>query len=339
LVINPTISITISGSANFGGRPVTIKSDATGTGTIGQVTGTLTGATNVTVERYIPNKRSWRALTAPVSTATSINANWQEGGTNNGINGFDIWSPTPGSGITTGGSSYSLLQYNSGSDSWIGIAATDGASSMMNGDKNKPFMAFVTGPYGSGNITNNLAAATTIRATGTILTGTKTYASASGQYSFIGNPYASPLNLTTMLASNTSFGGNIWVWDANVAGDYSVGTYNLFDNGTYSNISSNPNISGAQIQSGQAFFVKQSKKRTKVLLLTMLFLEMLHLLNYCVWEFTNKPTMNGLVETELWQYFYRMPKPTKQLTKYPMVQKTLLSLKTQNCLPASITCR
>jgi hypothetical protein len=258
LTINPTSVITISGTADFGGRPVTIKSDATGTGTIGQVTGTLTGATNVTVERYIPNKRSWRALTAPVSTATSINANWQEGGTSNGINGFDIWSPTPGSGITTGGSSNSLLQYDSGSDSWIGIAATDGASSMMNGDKNKPFMAFVTGPYGSGNITNNLAAATTIRATGTILTGTKTYASASGLYSFIGNPYASPLNLTTMLASNTSFGGNIWVWDANVAGDYSVGTYNLFDNGTYSNISSNPNISGAQIQSGQAFFVKQS---------------------------------------------------------------------------------
>ncbi len=258
LTINPTSVITISGTADFGGRPVTIKSDATGTGTIGQVTGTLTGATNVTVERYIPNKRSWRALTAPVSTATSINANWQEGGTNNGINGFDIWSPTPGSGITTGGSSNSLLQYDSVNNSWIGIAATDGASSMMNGDKNKPFMAFVTGPYGSGNITNNLAAATTIRATGTILTGTKTYASASGQYSFIGNPYASPLNLTTMLASNTSFGGNIWVWDANVAGVYSVGTYNLFDNGTYSNISSNPNISGAQIQSGQAFFVKQS---------------------------------------------------------------------------------
>ena len=27
---------------------------------------------------------------------------------------------------------------------------------MMNGDKNKPFMAFVTGPYGTGNITREM---------------------------------------------------------------------------------------------------------------------------------------------------------------------------------------
>jgi hypothetical protein len=44
-----TLSIPAGGEANFGGKLVTFKSDATGTGQLGLVAGTLTGATNVTV--------------------------------------------------------------------------------------------------------------------------------------------------------------------------------------------------------------------------------------------------------------------------------------------------
>jgi hypothetical protein len=263
LTINSASTLTIAGTADFGGKAVTIKSDATGNGAIGQVTGTLSGATNVTVERYIPAKRSWRALTAPVTMATSINANWQQGGTANTTNGFDIWDPNGGTGIITGGVGSSLLEYSSSANTWSGITNTTAASSMMTGSVNKPFMAFVTGPYGSNNIATG-AAVTTLKATGTLLTGDKTYATTANKYAFIGNPYASPLNLTAMLNNTSnataSFGGNVWVWDANVLGTYSVGTYNLFDfaASNYSNTSNNANISGAQIQSGQAFFVKST---------------------------------------------------------------------------------
>ena len=263
LTIAPGKTLTIAGTANFGGKAVTIKSNATGNGAIGQVTGTLSGATNVTVERYIPAKRSWRAITAPVTMATSINANWQEGGTANTSNGFDIWDSNGGTGIITGGVGSSLLEYNSSANTWTGITNTTAASSMLNGSVNKPFMAFVTGPYGSNNVATG-AAVTTLRATGTLLTGDKTYATTANKYTFIGNPYASPLNLTAMLNNTSnataSFGGNVWVWDANVLGTYSVGTYNLFDfaASNYSNTSNNANISGAQIQSGQAFFVKST---------------------------------------------------------------------------------
>ena len=263
LTINSASTLTIAGTANFGDKAVTIKSNATGNGAIGQVTGTLSGATNVTVERYIPAKRSWRAITAPVTMATSINANWQEGGTANTTNGFDIWDPNGGTGIITGGVGSSLLEYSSSANTWTGITNTTAASSMLNGSVNKPFMAFVTGPYGSNNVATG-AAITTLRATGTLLTGDKTYATTANKYAFIGNPYASPLNLTAMLNNTSnataSFGGNVWVWDANVLGTYSVGTYNLFDfaASNYSNTSNNANISGAQIQSGQAFFVKST---------------------------------------------------------------------------------
>jgi hypothetical protein len=121
-------------------------------------------------------------------------------------------------------------------------------------------MAFVTGPYGSNNVTIG-ATATTIRATGALFTGNQPYANTANQYTFIGNPYASPLNLTSMLndTDNAAFAGNIWVWDANATGENTVGTYNLFNNGTYTNITSNPVVtSGTQIQSGQAFFVKSA---------------------------------------------------------------------------------
>ena len=260
LTINPGKILTIAGTADFGGNSVILKSDATGTGSIGTISGTLNNATNVTVERYIPAKRAWRALTSPVNTTSSISANWQENGTGNSTNGFDIWANSGGTGILTGGSGSSLLSYNSSDNSWSGVTDTTTSNSLLSGSVNKPFMAFVTGPFGSNNVTSG-ASATTIRATGALFTGNQTYVNTATQYTFIGNPYASPLDPALLLADtdNAAFGGNIWVWDANATGLNSVGTYNLFNNGTYANVTSNPAITtGTQIQSGQAFFVKST---------------------------------------------------------------------------------
>ena len=264
-VFGPQAVLNITGgTTDFNNRPVTLQSTVAGTARIGTISGTLSGATNVTVERYIPAKRAWRALTAPVSTTTSILANWQEDGTGNSTNGFDIWSLAGGNGLSTGGG-FSLLEYNSSANSWTGITATNGIGSMLNGDKNKPFMAFVTGPYATGNITNGLATATTLRAKGTLLTGTKTYATTGTQYTFIGNPYASSLNLTAMLADTdnlTDFSNGIWIWDA--SGNASVGSYNFFDKtaNAYTDVITNPIIATAEIQSGQAFFVQSAADAT-----------------------------------------------------------------------------
>ena len=264
LNVNGVITVTDGTLASDGN--ITLKSSANGTAQVAAIGtgGAITG--NVTVERFIPAKRAWRALTAPVNTTNSIFANWQENGANsgagNGVNGFDIWMPAGGNGLTAGGSSNSLLEYNSASNTWTGITATNGSNSMMNGNKNKPFMAFVTGPYGSGNISSN-SAATTLRATGSLFTGNQSYTTTAGKYTFIGNPYASPLDLSVMMNTSenatASFEGNVWVWDANASGLNAVGTYNLYTSGTYTNLTSNPVVSaGTQIQSGQAFFVKST---------------------------------------------------------------------------------
>ena len=263
---NLTNKLTVtSGSLNTAGL-LTLKSTECCTAYVAPVLSTETTpiSGNVTVERYISAKRAWRALTAPVNTTTSIFANWQQNGTGNSANGLDIWMPSGTNGLTAGGAGNSLLEYDSANNLWTGITATNGTSSMMSGSKNKPFMAFVTGPYGTNNITSG-ATATTLKATGALLTGTQTYATAAGKYAFIGNPYASPLSLISMLADTdnaTNFSNGIWIWDSNATGGNSVGTYNLFTSGVYTNLTSNVLIESAEIQSGQAFFVQSAINTT-----------------------------------------------------------------------------
>ena len=258
--------IVASGATLTTGDFLTLKSDPNGTASVGNSAGTISG--NVTVERYIPSKRAWRALTAPVigSTNNSVFYNWQNNGTIVSNTGVEIWSNGSGlSGVTSGGIGSSLLTYDSVSNNWSGVTNTN-TTPLFSSNLNNPFMVFVTGPYGSTNITGGQGI-TTLKATGQLITGEKTYATIANKYTFIGNPYACPLDLSALLNNShnatASFGGNIWVWDANATGLNSVGTYNLFNNGTYANVTSNPAITtGTQIQSGQAFFVKSNDGAT-----------------------------------------------------------------------------
>jgi hypothetical protein len=267
LTISPTSTLTVTGPANFGGKAVTIKSDNSGSGAIGQVTGTnLTGATNVTVERFIPGKRAWRALTAPVigNTNNSIFYNWQNNGTFRAGVGVELWSSIGGNGMGTGPSN-SILKYNNSgtTGAWDAITNTN-SNYLFDANINNAYMVFVTGPYAttSTNLSSGFAD-TTLKATGQLITGTKTYLNLpSGVHTLIGNPYASPLSPSLLLNDNSSsFGNNLWVWDASAAGNYSAGAYNIYEKlaNTYTNITnSDPFATSPDIQSGQAFFVKAS---------------------------------------------------------------------------------
>ena len=116
---------------------------------------------------------------------------------------------------------------------------------------NNAFMAFVTGPFGSSNISSG-ATATTLKANGTLITGSQTYLNlSSNEYKFLGNPYASPISPSAILTDNANF-TNIWVWDPQLG---SYGGYVVYSGSAYSNVSGSY-TSGQPIQSGQAFFVK-----------------------------------------------------------------------------------
>lgn len=267
LTINSGKTITISGAADFGGKPVLIKSDSNGSGAVGPVLGTLIGATNVTVERFIPSKRAWRALTSPVISTTnnSIFYNWQNNGTvTNGV-GVELWGTAgtgnSGNGLSVGASN-SILQYNNTgtNGAWNSISNTK-TTNLFDGNINNAYMVFVTGPYAttSTNISGG-SADTTLKATGQLIVGSKTYVNLpSGVHTLIGNPFASSISPLLLLNGNSSFGDNLWIWDAKATNNNSVGAFNSFDKvaNRYTNITNTTlTPTTPDIQSGQAFFVK-----------------------------------------------------------------------------------
>ena len=267
-VFGPGSVLNISGgTTDFGGRPVTLKSTSAGTARIATILGTLSGATNVTVERYIPAKRAWRALTAPLKgTNASVFSQWQNNGTVTAGTGVELWGPegvgTPTSsntGLATGPSN-SILQYDNNTGTWSPVTNTN-TTYLFATLSNNAFMVFPTGAYGSGLISGTTTpVATTLKATGQLVTGNISYTGLpSTNHTLIGNPYASPLSPNLLLAGNTNFGNNLWIWDANASGTYGVGAYNSYDKlaNTYTNVTNSAVFSSTpDIQSGQAFFVK-----------------------------------------------------------------------------------
>lgn len=241
---------------------LTLKSDANGTASVGNSAGAISG--NVTVERFIPGKRAWRALTSPVigSTNNSVYANWQNGGIVSSGVGVELWSSTGGNGMGIGPSN-SILQYNNTSNpvAWDAVTNTN-TTNLFDSNINNAFMVFVTGPYASTstNINNSNAVDTTLKATGQLILGTKNYLNVPSDVpTLIGNPYASPISPLSLLNGNTSFVSNLWIWDAKAAGTFGVGAYNTYDKTAdkYTNITNNVQLGTTpDIQSGQAFFVK-----------------------------------------------------------------------------------
>lgn len=268
LTIAPQSTLTIAGSANFGNRPVTIKSDATGDGMIGQVSGSLTNATNVTVERYIPSrKRAFRFLTPGVTTTDYISNNWQQAthitGSTTGANGFDQ--------TTTGGPS--MYTYNNAVASgtgWTAIPSTNGTNLeaglgyrlLVRGDRTPTLISSASVP--------NMNTAITLSATGTIKTGTVVLNSSStpaingtsntttNGFSLVGNPYVSAVDWNAVTKSGLT--DVYYAWDANMGTAGQRGRYVAYSASTGFNNLGNSGSSnvGRYIQSGQAFFVKNT---------------------------------------------------------------------------------
>ena len=269
LTINPGITLSISGTADFGGKSVIFKSDATGSARLAQVTGTLLGATNVKVERYIPlGKRAYRFLAPGVTTTNYISNNWQLAthitGSTTGANGFD----------QTGSGSPSMYTYNNQvgtGTGWTVIANTNAT----NLEAEKGYRLLVRGDRTPALLTtaaaDNMNTAITFSATGTLKTGDVTINASStpvainntnnattNGFSLVGNPYVSPIDWHTV--TKTNLNDTYYLWDANVGTSSQRGRYVSYSQATGLNNYGNTGVSVANryIQSGQAFFVKNA---------------------------------------------------------------------------------
>jgi len=234
---------------------------------VGPVSGSIIGS--VLHERFLSapangsGGRSWRLLTSPLKGATSnsVFSNWQNNGVNNN-NGLEIWGPG-GTGISgnglAAGPAFSMRTYNGATNAYASV--TDSKNEILfDANRNKPFLVFASGPYGSGNISSG-SGSTLLNATGELITGTQTYTftppSSSNNYFLVGNPYACPIDFNKVWLNNTASNNinrKFWVIDPSIGsiGAYATVTYDE-NSGQY--ISS----VGAQnqfIQTGQAFFVE-----------------------------------------------------------------------------------
>ncbi|MBJ7427633.1 MAG: hypothetical protein JHD28_01550, partial [Bacteroidia bacterium] len=277
LIISPSGSLTIAGTVDFGARPVTVQSDNTGTGSIGTITGTLSNASNVTVQRYAAaTGRNWRFLSSPVSGVDI--SNWMS---QFYVTGPCTAAPTGGLGslndqgwhtsqanITYPGA------YNASTNNravrttsirqYVEANSTSGTASGLNAgwadvtpsttlNPGQGFRAFIRGPLGTtgqldGSVTSQTAVTVNLNGTlnqGAINAPTITYTGSGRGWNLIGNPYACAYDWANNATVKTQIVNN------------TIHVFNPSSNGYISyNPSSGGSLSNGIIPSGAAFFVQ-----------------------------------------------------------------------------------
>ncbi len=263
------------------GNYLTLKSTATETAWLGNVTG-KTIVDSARVERYIPSGinhgKSWQLLAVPMKGPQSVKASWQEGqipgvvgangyGTtlsseklNAVARGFDFYTPSSGSGA--GGPS--IKTYDPSTNTFIGIdnGLPGTNTSTLQIQQKKGYMVFVRGDRNI--VTSAGANATTLRTFGKLYTATAgdlppVTAVLPNKFETIGNPYASAIDFT-LISRDAGVDNVFYIWDPYLAGSNLVGGYQTITGITgYLPTPGSPNYpSGTavtRIQSGQAFFV------------------------------------------------------------------------------------
>lgn len=250
----------VNGTLNTGNK-ITLKSNATNTARVAPVGGSISG--NVTVERYIPARRAWRLINAPVGGNQTVNQAWQEGVTTASSNS----NPNPGYGtfITVGsvangfdqnilGQSTASLKSFTATGSLVSVTNTHTAKVA-----NKPYFLFVRGDRSIMMKDNTVPATnTTLRANGPLLTGNQTINVGATGFTAVANPYASPINFASITRNNVK--NSFYVWDPKMGGSYGVGGYvNISFNGVgYDVTPASVSPESQYIQSGQSFLVQST---------------------------------------------------------------------------------
>lgn len=262
------VNVTGNGTLNLAGRNLVLKSTPTLTSRVGSLAaGTITNATNVTVERNIgevAGRRAWRLMTAPLSGSTnnSVFTTWQNSkvytpGVGTHITG--TVNPTEENGLDAKSFDNSLKVYNGTELVGVNNTKTESLFSAASAGAagNRGFFLFVRGDRDPRNLTVPNFSATTLKATGTLQTGTLTVPTnptAEG-LALVGNPYASPVDLVKIHNQNSSknLKSNFYYWDPSASAVGAYVTVQIEGNSVFYSGAGNRTT---HIQSGQAFFVQ-----------------------------------------------------------------------------------
>ena len=213
-----TLSPVSSATINTGNNLI-FKSTATETGILAfSPSATITG--NVISERFIPARRAFRLLASPVTTATSINANWQNGESNPDTStNINLANPGFGTHITGGmaASGFDVSGTNNPSLFIVDEAATPEPEYAAVTNTTDPltigtgYLMLVRGDRGI-DLNDNEAtpSATTLTALGSLQRGTYevpdvdiNQSGVGNASSLVANPYISPVDMERMLDRST----------------------------------------------------------------------------------------------------------------------------------------
>lgn len=251
---------------------ITLKSDKNRTANVAKISANVTISYNTglfVVERYInsgnapgSHGKSWQFLSAPAFGETIFNS-WQEHG-DNAVTGFGTWITDPlgaVNGFDALSISPSIKKFNSLNQSWEGIGSTTISVSDAEG-----YFLYVRGDRTVRDAATSANAAI-LRVRGKLFRGNQTPINvAANSYQSIGNPYASVIDFSKLVASNID--NSFYVWDPSIPGNYNGGGYQTVAASTGfiavpggSSIYAS-NTDYRNIQSGQAFMVHNSSLAT-----------------------------------------------------------------------------
>jgi hypothetical protein len=258
--------VSLSGSAELVSNGLlTLKSNAAGTASIGQISGTATITGNINYERYIPAGRLWRFIGWPISGNTFANS-WQ--------NQVYITGPGTGGSIgTTNSNGYDytatnapgLYYYNETSTAGIDAKWTTVTNTSTSISSTTGYRLFVRGARSQGTIqltsTSYTPLPVTLTGTGApnkgdisvSLTCSNGCGSANGWH-LLANPYPSAIdwnNTTWKAARNANINSTIYVYNP------ALNKY-----GAWSPTGGSVNSGSSNIASGQSFYVKTNGAAT-----------------------------------------------------------------------------
>ncbi len=256
--ISGTLTST-AGLIDLTDKNITLLSNAAGTAKVAPVGGSFdyTGGGKFIIQRYMPARRAWRLLTAPVTNSNSIYDAWQNAGIYTPGAGTLITGAAGGSGMDSIATS-SFKEYDVASQSLVPVINTSLAiSSGGSGSAdNNGYFIFVRGDRNRTNFIAPNTNVTILSSAGQLQTGPQNFTAASGagKFTLIGNPYASPIDFNDI--TRTNLVKRFYVWDPslNTVGGY-VALDDIDNDGIFSKSvagSSQTNI----IESQQAFFVE-----------------------------------------------------------------------------------
>jgi len=257
--------LAVNGGNLFTDSNLTLRSDVNLTARVDVVPSGSNIIGKANVERFIPARRAWRLMTAPVTSSNTIYNSWQ----NKGV--YTVGSGTLVTGLNATGaagngldasalSNVSMKGFNYMTQGFANVLNTKvPISAGTNGRAdNTGYFVFLRGDRNPINTNVANSNITTITSIGVLQTGVQTFTASpdSNKYTLIGNPYASPIDFNNV--SRTNLMKRFYVWDPSIN---SVGGYVMMDDlnndGIY--VKSVPGSTQTKdIQSSQAFFVQTS---------------------------------------------------------------------------------